>query len=208
MRRPAFIARQSGNPSGVIGRIIATIMEHETANDNAAAIELLALRPAERILDLGCGHGRSLPRLADEVPQGSVSGVDHSALMLERARRRCARLVRSRRVVLQRCDAARLPFEDGAFDAVLSVHTIYFWPDPAAQLREIHRVLRAGGRLALGLRFASDAASRSFPASVYRFHSEEQVRALLEGAGFVDVRRAPASGLRDGVALLHAIRGS
>lgn len=111
-------------------------------------------------------------------------------------------------VLLCCCDAAQLPFDDGTFDAVLSVHTIYFWPDPVAQLREIRRVLRVAGRLTLGLRFASVAAARSFPASVYRFYSEEQVRALLEHAGFVAIRRPASAGLRDGVALLHAVRGT
>jgi ubiquinone/menaquinone biosynthesis C-methylase UbiE len=206
MRRPAFIARQSGNPTGLVGRVIAAIMERETVRENEAAIELLEPEPADRVLDLGCGHGRTLPALADRVPHGLVTGVDHSALMLERARRRCERPIRAGRVVLRRCDAARLPFDDGAFDAVLSVHTIYFWPDPPSQLREVRRVLNAGGRLVLGMNFASTAAARSFPASVYRFYSEEQVRALLAQAGFVDVRRSTPDGLRDGVALLRAAR--
>ena len=70
----------------------------------------------------------------------------------------------------------------GTFDAAFTVHTIYFWPEPARQLRELRRVLRAGARLVLGFRERSDEAMAQFPAPTYRFYSTNEIAGLLADA--------------------------
>jgi ubiquinone/menaquinone biosynthesis C-methylase UbiE len=78
-----------------------------------------------------------------------------------------------------------LPFADAAFDKVLCVHVVYFWQNLDDGLREIARVLKPGGRIALVFRTSADkAAVQSFPADVYRFRSFDGVTAALNGNGF------------------------
>lgn len=204
MRRPVFIARQSGRPRGVIGRVIAAIMARETAPENAAAIALLDLEPADRVLELGFGHGRALAAVANEVPLGHVAGVDHSELMLTTAGRRCRRAITEGRVRLHRGDGAPLPFADASFDKAYSVHTIYFWPEPGLQLAELRRVLRPGGLLVLGLRVASADVESRFPREVYRFRSAVDLHRLLEASGFVDVAGTTPAGSAPDLLLLSA----
>lgn len=187
MQRPTFVARQSGNPSGILGRLIAWIMERETATPNAQAIAALAPDRGDRVLEVGFAHGRTIEELARSTPQGFVAGVDHASEMVDLASRRCAALIAEGRVELRCADSSALPFADRSFDKVLAVHTIYFWSDPAGHLREIARVMRPGGVVVLGFRPASDPACRDFPASVYSFYEQAEVRALLDGAGFGDV---------------------
>src|SRR4029434_7121391 len=103
---PEFIARQSGRPTGWLGRVIARIMAVETAAANAAALNFLHLRDADRVLEIGFGHGQTIERAAEGVPHGSVAGVDHSEAMLHVARRRCAALIASRRVQLHCADSS------------------------------------------------------------------------------------------------------
>jgi SAM-dependent methyltransferase len=89
---------------------------------------------------------------------------------------------------IRRADAENLPFTDGRFDKVLSIHTLYFWKSPEACMREIARVTKQGGRFVLGFRPRSDArAVADLPASVYTFYDPPEVAALLERSGFVDV---------------------
>lgn len=91
-----------------------------------------------------------------------VAGVDFSETMLHMATRRCAPLVATGRAQLELADSSHLPFPDEHFEKAYSVHTLYFWKDPAEHLREIHRVLRPGGRLALGFReLATDRVIRA-----------------------------------------------
>jgi cyclopropane fatty-acyl-phospholipid synthase-like methyltransferase len=76
MRRPEFIARQASCPTGILGALIARIMAVETRRENATALKLLDLQPKDHLLDIGCGHGRTLALAADAVPEGFVAGVD------------------------------------------------------------------------------------------------------------------------------------
>ena len=151
MKRPVFIARQSARPSGFIGRVIAGVMAHETADLNEHALGLLRPSPSDRVLEVGFGHGRTIERLASAVGNGRVHGVDASELMLNMAARRNRRAIAEGRVELRKGDCASLPFDAASFDGALSVHTLYFWSDPAACLREVRRVLRPGGRTRSGL---------------------------------------------------------
>jgi ubiquinone/menaquinone biosynthesis C-methylase UbiE len=80
-----------------------------------------------------------------------------------------------------------LPYADRSFDKVLSVDTLYFWPDLLRPLAEMRRVLACGGRLVVAYR--SDAsAPRSFPGSVYHFRYQVQVVGALRAAGFSNPR--------------------
>jgi len=185
MRRPRFIAEHARNAQGLLGRVIAFIMARETWAQNLRAMEALAVAPTDHVLDVGCGHGRGLATLAARASQGHVVGVDPSELMAEIAVERNCGLVRARRVDVAVAGAEDLPLPDEAFDKALCVHVIYFWKDLDAGLREIARVLKPGGRLALLCRTDADAtAVQSFPPEIYTFRSLDAVVAALERAGF------------------------
>jgi ubiquinone/menaquinone biosynthesis C-methylase UbiE len=188
MRRPEFIARQSSRPSGVLGWLIGTIMSFETAGTNDQALGLLELQRGDRVLDVGCGHGRTVERAAQMVGDGGlVVGIDASDEMLRMATRRCRPLIDAGRVRLALADSASIPYPEASFDKAVTVHTIYFWDDPRRHLRELRRVLRSGGRLVVGFHAKETAAATSFPESVYRFHSAQDVEGMLRDAGFRDV---------------------
>ena len=185
MRRPEFIARQSGCPTGVLGRLIARVMAQETAEANAHLLSLVDLRPTDHALEVGFGHGRTTERAAGAVPQGFVAGVDLSDDMVRMASKRLRPYIAAGRAELQQADSARLPYNGGRFDKVFSLHTLYFWPEPGQHLSEIHRVLKPGGRFVLGFTPGEDAQARAnFPATVYHFHGTDDVRRLMAEAGF------------------------
>jgi len=122
-------------------------------------VAALGLQPGERVLDLCCGTGDLARMMAEAVgPAGAVAGVDFAAAMVEEAVRRAARSPRpanpgSASVTFLVGDAMALPFAAGAFDAAAVSFGLRNVADPVVALREIHRVLRPGGRLAV-LEFA------------------------------------------------------
>ncbi|MER6380585.1 class I SAM-dependent methyltransferase [Streptomyces sp. NPDC001250] len=112
----------------------------------AAAVADLELRPGDRVLDAGCGTGRALPPLRAAVgPSGVVLGADLTPAMLEAA----VRAGRDRDGRLLRADVAALPFMSKSLDAVFAAGLIAHLPRPEANLRELARVVRSGGTLAL-----------------------------------------------------------
>ena len=165
-------------------------------------IERLALRPGSRVLDVGCGTGASALAAADRVgPSGRVIGVDLADCLLEIARQKAA----SRNLgnaEFQLGDMERLGYPDRRFDAVICVFAIFFVPDMAKQLRELWRMVRPDGQLAIttwGPRVMEPAANVFWSAvkelrpDLYlgfnpwdRITEPEPLRALLAEAGIAN----------------------
>ncbi|HEY6695006.1 MAG TPA: methyltransferase domain-containing protein [Solirubrobacteraceae bacterium] len=123
-------------------QVEATYQTPDVVEQRRATRALLALRPGERVLDIGSGPGFLAAEMAAEVgPEGKVVGVDPSDSMLEMGRRRDAP------VEFVAGDAVALPFDDESFDAVVSTQVYEYVADMPAALAEARRVLRTGGRL-------------------------------------------------------------
>lgn len=104
------------------------------------------VRPGERVLDVGCGTGTFAARLAARNPAQHILGVDVSEGMLAEARRKTSAFPNVR---FEQAPATRLPFEDAAFDVVVTASALHYVGRPADALAEARRVLRPGGRLAV-----------------------------------------------------------
>lgn len=149
----------------------------------SAAAARLGLRPGDRVLDAGCGTGRALPALREAVgTRGTVVGVDLTPAMLAAA----VRAGRNRSAQLAVADAGRLPLRDSSLDAVFAAGLIGHLADPESALRELCRVVRPGGTLALfhPIGRAALAARHGRRASPDDLRAEPRLRPLLAGAGW------------------------
>lgn len=111
----------------------------------ARAERMLPARRYPRVLELGCGTGFWILNLWQSGYVGEAHATDISQGMLDACRANAGRL--GCPIDLRRCDAERLPYEDGSFDLVTGHAFLHHVPDPRAALREMHRVMAPGGRL-------------------------------------------------------------
>lgn len=149
----------------------------------AAAAAGMGLRPGDSVLDAGCGTGRALTALRDAVgPRGKVLGADLTPEMLATA----VRSGRDAVGVLLRADVARLPLRAHSLDAVFAAGLIAHLPEPATDLRELARVVRPGGSLALfhPIGRAALAARQGRQLTPDDLRAEGMLRPLLAGAGW------------------------
>ncbi len=205
MAKPEAIARQSRRPSGWLGEIVARVMALETAPANRMAVQEFAVRAEEKVLEIGCGHGRTLARLA-ESPCASLAGIDPSEVMVRLARKRMRRWIEAGRAEVSLASSTKIPHADGRFDAALAVHVVYFWNEPLADLREVRRVLRPGGRVLLGYRPRDEQTLAALPATVYALRSVDEIEGLLAESGFVEIRSAERAIGRSRVVFTEARR--
>jgi len=111
-------------------------------------LDMAALAPGERVLDVACGTGLVSFRARDAVgPWGRVLGTDLSGAMVDESRRRAER-EGARNIAFERLDAEKLAIEAEPFDAALCALGLMYFPDPEQALREMHRHLKPGGRAA------------------------------------------------------------
>ena len=175
------------------------------------------VQPGDRVLDACCGTGDLA--VAALQAGATVTGLDFSERMLERARRK------SDEIDWVQGDAEKLPFEDASFDAATVGFGVRNLADLERGLTELRRVLRPGGRVAileitkpsgllapfyrlwfdgfvplLGKVLPGGSAYTYLPASVRRFPGPDQLAGLLRGAGFEDVRWRTFAG---GIVALH-----
>jgi ubiquinone/menaquinone biosynthesis C-methylase UbiE len=176
-----LLLRMFGRPQGVLGRLGGLVMARTNAEFGARVAGLLDVQPGDSVLEVGFGPGVVVGRLSDLASAGRVAGVDPSREMVAQARARNAAAIRSGRVDLRHGSVESLPFGPGDFDKALAVNSMQVWPDRATGLREIGRVLRPGGKVALGF-------------TPYSGQPKEGLMELLTAAGFAQVRLVEMDG--------------
>ena len=172
-------------------------LRHATMTD--WGLQQLTVLKGAAILDVGCGGGWTVRKLAALAPEGMVIGLDYSAASVAVSRETNSKEIEAGRVQIGQGSVGALPFPDRTFDIVAAVETHYYWPDLPANVREILRVLKPGGTFALiaetyrggPLRFLYGIFMPLLGAA---FLSDAEHRDLLKQAGFTGVETTHRSG--------------
>ncbi|MCS6934134.1 MAG: ubiquinone/menaquinone biosynthesis methyltransferase [Chitinophagales bacterium] len=209
---------------------LATGMSQGYQYDLEESVRRMHLSGKEHVLDLCCGTGKSTLACLRYLPEGRVTGVDNSEGMLAVAAEKLRHELEQGRVRLSQQDAMQLTFDDQSFDAVFMAYGLRNMPDYEKSVREIHRVLKPGGKLcihdysladhplakiywaALGYGFivpfctlitGTAGIYLYLIKSVMQFLRPSEIQNLLEQNGFTDVSIQPHAGWRKPI--LHSV---
>jgi len=178
---------QAGRPTGFVGRFFGAVMARLNHEMNLMTLELMAVRPGEKLLEIGFGPGRLIAALAERSGKGAVWGVDHSDTMVRQAVACNREAMEAGQVALLEAVVSHLPFAEACFDRVCAVNSFQFWPSPEQDLREVRRVLKPGGVLALTLRSGAGTSALGMGRLAEPERVEGAARALAR-ASFRDLR--------------------
>ena len=143
------LLRQCRKPEGWIGRLVLRNMNRTHSRLTDWALSHVAIRGGDTILDVGCGGGKTTAKLAALAPAGKVYGIDFSEESVAVSRSVNKALISAGRVEILHAAVSELPFSDSMFDVVTAVETHYYWPNLAADVREVLRVMKPEGTFAM-----------------------------------------------------------
>jgi ubiquinone/menaquinone biosynthesis C-methylase UbiE len=159
-------------------------MVHTPSNQDRIhwTISLLNIKPDDRILEVGFGPGFAIEFISKIASEGFIAGVDHSEVMVRQAGKRNAKAIRDGKVVLRLGSVSNMPKFSEPFDKIFTINSIHFWTEPIDCLKELRKLLRPGGLIAVTLqprsRSATDATTKEIG---------KEVAMNLERAGFSQV---------------------
>ena len=185
--------KQCRKPSGWLGRMVARGMNFSHSEMTDWGLGQISIGNRDTILDVGCGGGGTIRKLAGMTAQGRVYGIDHSVESVRVAARTNKRNIETGRVEIRHGSVSALPFPDGVFDLITAIETHYFWPDLANDLKEVLRVLKPGGMLlVLGGEYRGgkydEWNQRWVELATMAYHSVDELHQLLCSVGLREVR--------------------
>jgi len=186
---------QYRKPEGEVGKLVVEDMNESHYELTGWGLGQVKIGLKDSILDIGCGGGRTLARLAKIAADGKVSGVDYSEDCVRWASERNREEIGKGHAFICKGSVEELPFEGSAFDMAFAVETVYFWPDLERNFSEVRRVLKKQGLFVIineaykceAFRERNDELKR---VGKMKILSPDEMRALLKKSGFshVDIK--------------------
>lgn len=132
-------------PVGVGGIIMVSMMNIGHSAVARWGLRFLEVASDAKVLDCGCGGGANIRRLLKRSPGGTVTGIDYSAVSVEKTKKLNRVAIAAGRCTILQDDVVNMRFADDGFDVVTAFETVYFWQNLPQCFHEIRRVLKPGG---------------------------------------------------------------
>jgi len=140
------LIEQAKKPNGWIGSWMLRIMNIAHSGMNRWFIRQGAINDGDRVLDIGCGGGKTLQILSKLNPSGIIYGIDISAQAIKESIKMNGAHVADGSIIVREASVSHIPYEDQFFDAITAFQTHYFWPSLEHDVGEVWRVLKSGGK--------------------------------------------------------------
>jgi ubiquinone/menaquinone biosynthesis C-methylase UbiE len=188
-----YLLNQVRKPSKWSGRLFLWIMNRSHSSLTDWGLQHVPVEKGFTILDIGCGGGRTIQKLAGIATDGMVYGVDYADGSVAASRAHNFKLIEAKRVEILKGSVSQLPFSENKFDLVTAIETQYYWPDLVKDMQEILRTLKPGGTLAIiAESYKHKGANKVEQATMKLLRSSnlgvDDHRQLFSTAGYTDIQ--------------------
>ena len=180
-------------PKGLEGSKMLQRMNESHYEVTGWALSHWSINGEDNILDIGCGGGMTLFRMAKEIDNGHLTGLDYSKVSVEESTKLNEGNIKNGKMNIIEGNVESLPFNDNSFDKIITVESFYFWPNHVENLKEVHRVLNNDGTFMLVADiYNKEGLSQEILDNIKLFKlfnpTKEEFFELFQNAGFKDVK--------------------
>jgi ubiquinone/menaquinone biosynthesis C-methylase UbiE len=174
------LVRQSGKPSGLLGRMMIRIMNHADSGLNKWILEKIN-NSSGTALDIGCGGGETIFNLLKNKRLKYIIGIDYSQDSINVAKKKNTSFIKQKKTDINQGNVTALPFSQNFFDVIIAVRSHYFWDDYEKAFTEIYRTLKLGGKLFIF------SEKYKIQYHMKQYNTDESMTSFLQTIGFHNV---------------------
>lgn len=205
-----YLANQARQPTGWFGRTVATrVFDHENKQMHQFGLQVMQPEDNNQILEIGFGSGYFISELASYIDDGKICGIDISEDMVKVASKRNREWITQDKLELKQASIENIPYPDNHFDKVFTANTIYFWPDPKNNIKEVKRVLKPEGEFCCAMRMKNQMEGKGAVVhnnkDIFKnLYTKKKVKTLFEIAGFNDLEIHSNTDTKETVHIVYA----
>lgn len=179
-------------PTGLQGRTVAESMNLHHSALTDWGLKKVEIKPVFKILDVGCGGGKTVKKMAQLAFEGEVFGIDYSKDMVNYSHELNSKLIEQNKVAIVECSVTNTNLPDNSFDLITAIETYYFWPSLPDAFQELKRILKPQGKLLLINELIKDGSYEIENAElIKKTHVHlvplEQLKNTLQSLGFIHI---------------------
>ena len=178
------LAKHLRQPDGERGKQVGLQMNKGNKYICLNSYKVLNPKNGDHVLEIGMGNGFFIKDLLGMAKDMTYVGLDFSETMIQEATLLNKDFIEKGIVSFKQASIENLPFDDNSFDSITTTNTLYFWPNPAANAKELLRVLKSGGKLLIGYRGKDCMDQLELTKYNFEKYKIEDVENLIKAAGF------------------------
>ncbi|MFT3702035.1 MAG: class I SAM-dependent methyltransferase [Agriterribacter sp.] len=185
------IAQQLRKPSGLLAGKVGKEMNKSNGLLYDFTVDAMQIADNEAILEIGFGNGKFFDKIFSLANNLKISGLDFSPDMVKEATSNNPSTSSSGKLTLRLGSSDNIPFLDNSFDKVFCINVIYFWDKPADHLKEIHRVLKPGGKFYASVRTKETLTRLPFTEYGFNIYTQDEWINIMKAnhLHFIDARK-------------------
>ena len=141
------VVLQAKKPNGLSGILITRLMNRVHDKLTNWGLKFVMIKEDDRILDIGCGGGRTINKLSGIIKNGKVHGIDYSDASVNVSSKLNRKEINDGKVEILKASVSSIPFPDNYFDIITAIESYFMWPDLEHDMKEVLRVLKPNGKL-------------------------------------------------------------